>query len=172
MSLPFPAQPPAGLSPSRGVLPPPSPFFFPLPPLPLSLVIIQSRHHPPFPPRTHTPVAHLPVHLARPHPCALCQVTRLVCSDGTGEEMKAQSPLLTHACSSAACNSCSFSLCRFLALMTCIYIRIYICSFLAWGWGFGGGGRVACVKDSAKNTDKSQLLQIQYVGGGGVSPHI
>lgn len=33
------------------------------------------------------------------------------------------------------------------------------------------GGKIACVKDSAKNTDKSQLLQIQYGndgwGGGG-----
>lgn len=106
---------------------------------PLSLVIFQSRCTP----LTRSPSPHPnlrpppPLHPTLPHPCALCQVTRLVCSDGTEEEMKAQSPLLTHACSACRVQSLLFfSPCRFPALMmACNYIRIYICSVLARGGG-------------------------------------
>lgn len=134
MSLPFPAQQPAGFSPSRGALVLSLPFFF------SSLFgYIPVTVHPPAPrsPSPHPTLRpHTPLHPTLPHPCALCQVTRLVCSDGTEEEMKAQSPLLTHACSACRVQFLLFfSLCRFPALMACNYIRIYICSVLAPGEG-------------------------------------
>ena len=76
------------------------------PALPLCLVLFQSRHSPSSPPPPPPP-----------SPSVLCQVTLLVCSDGTEEEMKALSSTLTlckntHCLASPGCALSNQDNCR------------------------------------------------------------